>query len=374
MWDQVFGFYSTEMLIPFSGQNPLEIGGQAVIVWIYLSDAINPEILLNGHTKVRRKLTVILHMQIGEPKISSLSRRSAITDHMVLIGFGLAVVYWLLDSFLSLFLSYDHFLEKILGIELDNVWGRIIVFAMFAIFGSHAQFTMNERKLAAEKMERDAATREKFRRLLSPDLAEMVVNGELTVEKGGENRIATVMFVDIRGFTALSANNKAADILQLLNEYYEILVDTVFRHEGTVDKFIGDGMMVIWGAPVTHTDDPTRAVKAALDILKALEDFNFNRISKGGAPIEVGVGINTGEVVAGYIGSNRTMSYSVIGDTVNTASRLCSAARPGEILISDNTRRIVQNQFKMKAIEPVQAKGKRNAIKAYRVIGTSGTA
>lgn len=293
---------------------------------------------------------------------------------MVLIGFGLAVVYWLLDSFLSLFLSYDHFLEKILGIELDNVWGRIIVFAMFAIFGSHAQFTMNERKLAAEKMERDAATREKFRRLLSPDLAEMVVNGQLTVEKGGENRIATVMFVDIRGFTALSANNKAADVLQLLNEYYEILVETVFRHEGTVDKFIGDGMMVIWGAPVTHPDDPTRAIKAALDILNALEDFNFNRISRGGAPIEIGVGINTGDVVAGYIGSNRTMSYSVIGDTVNTASRLCSAARPGEILISEYTRHIVQNQFKMKAIEPIWAKGKRHAIKAYRVIGTSGTA
>lgn len=329
---------------------------------------------MNGHAKVGRKLTVILHMQIGEPKISSLSRRSAITDHMVLIGFGLAVVYWLLDSFLSLFLSYDHFLEKILGIELDNVWGRIIVFAMFAIFGSHAQFTMNERKLAAEKMERDAATREKFRRLLSPDLAEMVVNGQLTVEKGGENRIATVMFVDIRGFTALSANNKAADVLQLLNEYYEILVDTVFRHEGTVDKFIGDGMMVIWGAPVTHPDDPTRAIKAALDILNALEDFNFNRISRGGVPIEIGVGINTGDVVAGYIGSNRTMSYSVIGDTVNTASRLCSAARPGEILISEYTRHIVQNQFKMKAIEPIQAKGKRHAIKAYRVIGTSGTA
>jgi len=313
-------------------------------------------------------------MQIDQPKISTLRQRSAITDHMVLIGFGLAVIYWLIDSYLSLFLSYDHFLEKVLGIELDNVWGRIIVFCMFAIFGSHAQFTMNERKAAAEKMERDAATRERFRRLLSPNLAEMVVNGELKVEKGGENRIATVMFVDIRGFTALSANNKAADILQMLNEYYEILVDTVFQHEGTVDKFIGDGMMVIWGAPVTHPDDPPRAVKSALDILKALEDFNFNRISLGRAPIEIGIGINTGEVVAGYIGSNRTMSYSVIGDTVNTASRLCSAARPGEILISEFTHHVVQHQFKVQSIAPVHAKGKRHAIKAYTVLGRKGAA
>ena len=122
-------------------------------------------------------------MQKTQSKKKITQSINSITDHMVLIGFGLAVIYWLLDSFLSIFLSHDHFLEKIIGIELDNVWGRIIVLCMFAIFGSHAQFTINERKAAAEKMERDAATRERFRRLLSPDLAEMVVNGKLTVEK-----------------------------------------------------------------------------------------------------------------------------------------------------------------------------------------------
>lgn len=313
-------------------------------------------------------------MSKGQSKIRLLSRRSAITDHMVLIGFGLAVIYWLLDSFLSIFLSYDHFLERIIGIELDDVWGRIVVLCMFAIFGSHAQFTINERKAAAEKMERDAATREKFQRLLSPDLAEMVVNGELKVEKGGENRVATVMFVDIRGFTALSSNTKAAEILQMLNDYYETLVEIVFHHEGTVDKYMGDGMMVIWGAPIAHPDDPSRAVKAGLDILKALEAFNFDRISRGRSAIEVGIGINTGDVVAGYIGSNRTMSYSVIGDTVNIASRLCSAADPGQVLISEYTRHLVQNQFSVRPIPPVYAKGKDHTIKAFTVIGRLGSA
>ena len=310
----------------------------------------------------------------GETKNQNAQRRTAITDHMVLIGFGLAVIYWLIDSYLALFLSYDHFLEKIFGVQLDNVWGRIIVLCMFAIFGSHAQFTMNERKAAAEKMERDAATRERFQRLLSPDLAEMVVNGQLSVEKGGENRVATVMFVDIRGFTALSADNKASDILQLLNDYYEILVETVFRHEGTVDKFIGDGMMVIWGAPLAHADDPVRAVKAALEIHADLEKFNFIRASRGLAPIEVGIGINTGDVVAGYIGSNRTMSYSVIGDTVNTASRLCAAARPGEIIISEYTHHLVQQAILTKERRPVKAKGKSQAIKAFSVMGARGLA
>jgi adenylate cyclase len=240
---------------------------------------------------------------------------------------------------------------------------------MFAIFGSHAQFTINERRRASQKMERDAATRERFRRLLSPDLAELVVNGKLNVEKGGERRVATVMFVDIRGFTALSANTQASDVLQMLNDYYELLVDIVFKHEGTVDKFIGDGMMVIWGAPVEHPDDPERAVNAALDIRKSLETFNFDRISMGQSPIEVGIGINTGEVVAGYLGSTLTMSYSVIGDTVNTASRLCAAARPGEIIISEFTQFVVQNQFRTQELEPIRVKGKSNAIKAYAVTG-----
>lgn len=308
-------------------------------------------------------------MDLSLRKLSDMSRRSTITDHMVLIGFGLAVIYWLLDSFLSIFLSYDHFLEKVLGVELDNIWGRIIVICMFAIFGSHAQFTINERKAAAEKMERDAATRERFRRLLSPDLAEMVVNGELSVEKGGESRIATVMFADIRGFTALSSDNEASDILQLLNDYYEVLVETVFRHEGTIDKFIGDGMMVIWGAPVTHHDDPHRAVRAALDIQKALEEFNFDRLANGEGPVEVGIGINTGEVVAGYLGSSQTMSYSVIGDTVNTAFRICAAAYPGEIIISEYTHYVVNDEFKTLRRKSIDAKGKKDALKAYRVIG-----
>ena len=297
------------------------------------------------------------------------NRRSIVADHMVLIGFGLAVVYWLLDSFLSLFLSYENFLEKLIGVQLDNVWGRIIVLCLFAIFGSHAQFTINERKKAAEKMERDAATREKFRRLLSPDLAEMVVNGQLSVEQGGENRMATVMFVDIRGFTQLSGEAEASDVLRMLNDYYEILVEIVFRHVGTVDKFIGDGMMVIWGAPVTQEDDPVRAVRAALDIQRALESFNFDRASMDKPPIKVGIGINTGEVVAGYLGSSRTMSYSVIGDTVNIASRLCAAAMPGEIVISEYTQFLIKNLFHVKPRKAVIAKGKDLPIKAYSVLG-----
>lgn len=307
-------------------------------------------------------------MKIGEDQ-KRVEHRNVITDKMVLIAFGLAIIYWLLDSFLSLFLSHDNFIEKYIGIRLDDVWGRIIVLCLFAIFGSHAQFTINERKKAAEKMERDAETRERFRRLLSPDLAEMVVSGDLTVQQGGEGRVVTVMFVDIRGFTSLSSNAPASELLKMLNDYYEVLVDVVFRHEGTVDKFIGDAMMVIWGAPIHHTDDPQRAVRAALEIMQALNDFNFFRIGRGDVPISVGIGINTGPVVAGYLGSSRTMSYSVIGDTVNTASRLCGAAHAGEIVVSDKTYQIIADAFDGKILPPIKAKGKSDAIQAFAITG-----
>jgi adenylate cyclase len=243
------------------------------------------------------------------------------------------------------------------------------VLCLFAIFGSHAQYTINERKKAEATLERDAATRERFQRLLSPDLAERVVSGELKVEKGGKDRVATVLFVDIRGFTTISENSQASDVLRLLNEYYEVLVEVVFDHEGTVDKFIGDEMMVIWGAPVVHDDDPYRAVMAALEMKTALAEFNRKRLDTGRAEIKFGIGINTGNLMAGYIGSSHTMSYSVIGDTVNTASRLCAAAKPDQILVSENTWNQVKHRFDANPLGQIHAKGKFKPVNAFAVSG-----
>lgn len=288
---------------------------------------------------------------------------------MVLIGCGIAAIYWVLDSFMSIFLSTEGpLLQRFVGSDMSDIWTRLIVLCLFVIFGSHAQFTINERRAVAKKMERDRATRERFQRLLSPDLAEMVVSGQLKVEKGGVSLVATVMFIDIRGFTAMSENTSSDAVLQMLNEYFEVIVEVVFRHEGTVDKFIGDEMMVIWGAPVSHDDDPVRAVRSALEIHAELAEFNKERLAAGKQEINIGIGINTGSLVAGYIGSTRTMSYSVIGDTVNTASRLCSAAKAGQIVISENTFEKINNSFAVDEIEAIQAKGKNKPIRVYNVL------
>ena len=185
----------------------------------------------------------------------------------------------------------------------------------------------------------------------------------------GERKMVSVLFADVTGFTAMSEKMSAGKILQILNEYYELIVDIVFYHEGTVDKFIGDAIMVIWGAPVDHEDDPSRAVRSALDIQRELVKFNEILTKKGLKEFRVGIGINTGSLVAGYIGSTQTMSYSVIGDTVNTASRICSAAKPNEIIISQKTYDAVHKNFNAEALEPINAKGKYKPVRVFKVTG-----
>jgi adenylate cyclase len=259
---------------------------------------------------------------------------------------------------------------NLLGIMIVESSAAIMAYTKkdLLLFNNIALQTANLIKMAemAKKIETDAATRERFQRLLSPDLAEMVVSGKLKVEKGGEERIATTLFADIRGFTSMCEKMEASEVLILLNEFFEIMVEIAFSYEGTVDKFVGDMIMVVWGAPVAHPDDPSRAVRAALDMQAALDGYNTGRKH----PIRIGIGINTDQLVAGYIGSTRTMSYSVIGDAVNIASRLCSAAGPGQVLISENTYRQIRKHFDAVELDPVKAKGKSTPIKVFGVLGS----
>jgi len=230
-----------------------------------------------------------------------------------------------------------------------------------------------QNSLYARKIEKEALTRERFQRLLSPAIAELVVSGEVAVEKGGQARDATVFFSDIRGFTAMSETRSAQQIVDMLNEYFEQMVDIVFKYEGTLDKFVGDEIMALFGAPVAHPDDAYRAVKVAVEQQQALEEWNRTREDKGEPPIHIGIGINTGNVVAGYLGSSKALEYTVIGDVVNTASRLCSVAQAGEIIISRSTYDAVQEYFDTHEMSPTLVKNKAQALHVYKVIGEKNT-
>ncbi len=220
----------------------------------------------------------------------------------------------------------------------------------------------------AQHLEQEALARARFQRLLSPAIAELVVSGKLELKQGGEPRVTTMLFTDIRGFTSRSETMRAEDIVQMLNDYFERMVEIVFRFEGTLDKFVGDEIMALFGAPVSAPDDHVRAVKCALAMLEELRNFNRERESQGLPSFEIGVGINTGEVVAGYIGSSKAMQYTVIGAPVNLAARLCSAAKGMQILLSENTRSLVQDVFELEELEPISPKGIAQPVRVFQVL------
>jgi adenylate cyclase len=143
------------------------------------------------------------------------------------------------------------------------------------------------------------------------------------------------LFTDIRSFSQMAEKMPPQEVVSLLNEYFELLVDVIFEFDGTLDKFLGDGLMAIWGAPVEDPNAAEKALRCAIEMQQTISRFNALRRLDGKLPIWTGVGIDKGQAVVGYTGSSRTMSYTAIGPTVNVASRLCAVARPGEILVSD---------------------------------------
>ena len=231
-----------------------------------------------------------------------------------------------------------------------------------------------ENNMLAQKIEHEATSRAQFQRLLSPNLVEQIVSGQLTLNQGGARREVTMLFADIRGFTAMSERHTPEEMVVTLNEYFEVMVDVLFRHGGTLDKYVGDEIIGLFGAPVELADAPLRSIRCALDMMRALEEFNRLRIDQGRERVSIGIGCNTGSVIAGAIGSSRTLQYTVIGDAVNIAARLCSLAKPGEIIISETTLELAGPHILSEPRKPVQVKGKAQALQIYSVQGIRDTA
>jgi adenylate cyclase len=227
-----------------------------------------------------------------------------------------------------------------------------------------------EINMLGKKIEEELVNRERLSRLLSPNIAERVISGELDVKPGGARTECTVFNSDIRGFTSMSERTPPEEIVEMLNSYFEQMVDTIFKFEGTLDKFMGDGIMALWGAPMAHPDDAERAVECALVQTEVLGRFNRARLLKDKAPLGVGLGIHTGPVVAGYIGSSKALSYTVIGDVANTSARLCARALAGQIVVSESTFVRLGQRFECEELPPVRLKGKDQPMRVYNVVRT----
>jgi class 3 adenylate cyclase/tetratricopeptide (TPR) repeat protein len=197
-------------------------------------------------------------------------------------------------------------------------------------------------------------------------LVEKILTSRAALE--GERKQVTVLFVDVSGFTALSERFDPEDVHRLMIRAFDIMLAEVHRYEGTVNQFLGDGIMALFGAPIAHEDHAGRAVRAALGILRALEGYQDELQRRRHISFAARQGLNTGLVVVGSIGSDLRMDYTAVGDTTNVAARLLQVADPGRIVISDATRRLVENHFYTRPLGPMTVKGKTEPVGAWEVI------
>ena len=218
--------------------------------------------------------------------------------------------------------------------------------------------------------------RDKLRTTFGKYMTEAVMDHLLAgkVQLGGVSLTATILFSDIRSFTSISEKMDAKALVSLLNEYFTEMVDVVIKEDGVVDKYIGDAIMAVFGAPVPKTDDALHAVRAAVGMRKALVALNEKLAKRGVPEIKTGIGIHTGEVIAGNIGSEKRMEYTVIGDAVNLASRLESSTKElgAPVLISEDTYKLVKDRVDARAVKEITVKGREQPVMTYEVLGLKG--
>ena len=207
-------------------------------------------------------------------------------------------------------------------------------------------------------------------RYMDPVIAAQMLEGDAHEVLGGINAEATVMFTDVRGFTTITEEYGAQGTVSFLNDYFSLMVDCITKEGGMLDKFIGDAIMACFGLPMSHEDDPDRAVRASIEMIKTLWRWNQDRSSKGLKVVDMGIGLNTDTVVSGNIGSPKRMDYTLIGDGVNLAARLESACKSyfARILVSESTVQKLKGTYRLRAVDLVVVKGKTQPVKVFEIL------
>jgi PAS domain S-box-containing protein len=218
-----------------------------------------------------------------------------------------------------------------------------------------------------DDISRTELMRDTFSRYLSPHVLQQVLSHQHRPALESARRELTVLFADIRNFTRFAEVHRPEEVVQLLNEYLDIMVEIVFAYEGTLDKFLGDGLLALFGTPLPQPDHPHRAVQVAIAMQRAISDFNTRRARRGAITLEIGIGINSGEAIVGNIGSERRMEYTAVGDMVNVAQRLQARTRGGEILISDTTLPHVTSLVTVHTTLEEHVKGRRQPVRAHLI-------
>jgi adenylate cyclase len=233
-------------------------------------------------------------------------------------------------------------------------------------FGNQAAIAL-ENSLLYKRIEDEAIQRSNYLRFFPPATLK-----KMELSRGAPLELieteVTTLFSDISAFTELSSTLQPRQVVELLNEYFPLMAEIVFRNEGTLEKYIGDALMAVWGAPFSHPDDVDRAVRAAVEMQRALAELNAGWRAEGKVELQIHIGINTGRVAAGNIGSERYLQYATIGDATNVASRVCSATPPGGICLTQSTfDRWRDRAWRSEQLPPLQVKGKQEALTLHQL-------
>ena len=220
---------------------------------------------------------------------------------------------------------------------------------------------------AHERLAKEEVARANYSRFLPEYVVKQMLENPDSFKLGGVLQTITVLFADIRGFTRISEHAPPEKIVQLLNRYFSAMTDIIFAHGGTLDKYLGDGLMALFGAPTVTPKDAANAIAAAVAMQRRMLSINDELREEGFPEIGIGIGLHTGEVTVGYIGSERRSEYTAIGDAVNTASRLESNAKAGEILVSEVTAKAAHSRYQLAAREPISVKNREQPVPLFEV-------
>jgi adenylate cyclase len=235
---------------------------------------------------------------------------------------------------------------------------------IFAVIAVQAGLAI-DRVRTQEEIARQNLKLGALERFLSPEVASKVAADAADLRLGGRKQTATLLFADIRSFTAMAEATPPEQVVEILNGFFQQMTDVIFQHEGTIDKFLGDGLMCLFGAPFAHWDDAFGAVQAAARMQAALAELNRAEVHP---PLRMGIGIHTGEVIIGYMGSARRMDYTAIGDTVNVAARLTAEAEPDQILVSAATWDAMREKVPARALPARKLRGRGEPIKILEIL------
>ncbi|MEW6730434.1 MAG: adenylate/guanylate cyclase domain-containing protein [Acidobacteriota bacterium] len=221
---------------------------------------------------------------------------------------------------------------------------------------------------AYEQLAREAVARASYQRFMPNHVIDIILQSPQELKLGGVTQPVTILFADIRGFTAMAENSPPEVVVDVLNRFFSAMTEIIFANYGTLDKYLGDGLMAIFGAPYRSDDDAINAVNAAIAMQRRMIKLNAEMQKLGFRPIDVGIGINTGEVTVGCIGSERRMDYTAIGNPVNLAARLMQRAKGQEILISEMTKELLGEVFRTSPIGDLSFKGMSSVTRVYQVL------